>query len=104
MKRLEEMDDHELLMELVNEKRRNDRLRYLNYALIALLLIAVGLLLYRIVPRFMEMYQGYQNLVQRFDAMEESASEFIRNFNASGYEKIQETVDKIAEFLKKIGF
>ena len=38
MKRYEEMSDHEILMELIREKRRNDRLRYVRYGIYALIL------------------------------------------------------------------
>ena len=40
MKNIEEMSDHELLMELVAEKRRQDKLRYLKYAFYGLIGLA----------------------------------------------------------------
>ena len=39
MKRIEEMSDHELLMELIEDKRRNDKIRFIIYAVFATLAV-----------------------------------------------------------------
>ena len=61
MKRIEEMSDHELLMELIEDKRRNDKIRFIIYAVfatLAVLIIGVMLVYISRIIQFMNQYKS----------------------------------------------
>jgi len=110
MKSLEDMTDHELLMELVAEKRRQDKLRYAKYALIALVVIVLCVGIGMIISKINEFERNYQQFVGQFDgiagqfeSMEKQVNEFFSTFNGSSTKKMQELMQKIADLLEKWG-
>jgi len=70
MKDINEMSDHELLMELVEEKRRNDKIRYIKYGIYAVLALIVIILCIKYIPMIVDM-------VNRYNALMESLSRLI---------------------------
>ena len=57
MKDIEQMSDHELLMELVKEKRRNDKLRYVKYGVYGVIALVVVILCIKYVPKIVEFFK-----------------------------------------------
>lgn len=110
MKSLEEMTDHELLMELVAEKRRQDKLRYAKYALIAVVVIVLCVGLGMIISKINEFEKNYQQFVGQlegiagqFETMEKQVNDFFATFNDSSTKKMQELLQKIADFIERLG-
>ena len=67
MKDYNSMTDHEILMELLQDKRRNDRNRYIKYAFIGViaLLIAGSLMVY--VPKVLAVINKYNEIMDKLN-------------------------------------
>ena len=118
MKKIEEMSDHELLMELVAEKRRNDKLRFVRYgiyALIAVFVIAVGMMWYpkiktmvgqynELMNGYHELMDGYQDLMGRLAGMDERISDFMGTFETDFGGKLKDLMEKINALMGRFGF
>ena len=106
----EEMSDHELLMELVAEKRRNDRIRYIYYGLytvFAVFLIVMGCIyipkIVRIVNQYKELMENYQQLIARLNATDGKINEFMNGFETD-LGGIKEFIEKFSALMGAFGY
>ena len=113
LKPIETMSDHELLMELVREKRRADRVRCVKLAVVLVLLAAILVLCIIYVPRIMETVHRYQAIMERLDQaaarMDEAAdqmrqasaqvTEFFGDLGENSMQAWEQSVEEVAELL-----
>ncbi|MBQ6334763.1 MAG: hypothetical protein IJI46_06835 [Erysipelotrichaceae bacterium] len=111
MKNIEEMSDHELLMELVAEKRRQDKLRYLKYAFYGLIGLAFVVLCYIYVPKIVEMYKAYKQMVDKVNELtsqlqgtSDKINSLIDDVSDGTIEKLKSLVDVLNSVLGRFGF
>ncbi len=111
MRNYEEMSDHELLMELVKEKRRNDRNRYVRYAVygvICLFLIYLGFTyvprIMKIVNQYNELMSKYGDLLAKLESTDTKINDFMESLQTDVFDKMKDIADRITALLGRFGF
>ncbi len=104
MKNVEEMTDRELLMELVREKRLQQNLRRIKIVIAAVIIIAVIWLLAIYVPRMIEAYNRLNSVLQQIQDTGNKVSGIVEEVKNGPLQTIQNGIDSIGGFLKKLGF
>ncbi len=87
-KSLENMTDHEILMELVAEKRRSDNLRRLKIAVYVVIAIIIAILLFKYLPPVIAFFRRLNDQVQQLQ---------------TAMEQVQQTVTKVKETVSGVG-
>ena len=114
LKPIETMSDHELLMELVRDKRLRDRERAVKTAVALLVLAAILVLCIIYVPRIVETVQRYQAIMERMDQavgrlneaadqMRQASSQVTEFFGDMGEDSLrawQQSVEEVDELLQ----
>ncbi|MBR2824794.1 MAG: hypothetical protein IKE51_00785 [Solobacterium sp.] len=93
--------DHELLLELLEDKRKRDRNRKIKIVLWIIVAVVVGVLLMRIVPNLIKMYESYQHAMQQIESITEqyqNIQEIINNQDFSGYQEAIEQIQEYSQF------
>lgn len=100
MKDINEMTDHEILVELLEEKRRNDRNRIIKYVLYGIVALVIIILLSIYVPKIMAWVDRYNKFMNEIETTTNSVKEFVDGVGTSTTQKIDEVLDGINAFLK----
>ena len=90
--RLELMSDHEMLMELVAEKRRQDTVRTVKLCIYLILAAVVCVLLFIYVPRIIEAYRSAKATLNQ---SKEITDKLQSTFSKVDFEKMQSTLEKM---------
>ena len=101
-KEIKTMSDHELLMELVQEKRRAERARRLRSCVlggVAALLLVLCLLY---VPRAVRAVRRYNDTMESLNRTVTQVQSFLDAANTLGMEKWQQTVEQLNERLAEV--
>ncbi len=105
---LENMTDHEILVELLKEKRLRDRLRYVKIAAIVVVLIAVVVFAVKFVVPVSNYTKEINQSMTRIEAEVESvklqAEDTMKSINDKLSEVDMESVKSFTEKLKGIDF
>ena len=108
---INEMSDHEILMELIEEKRRNDRIRYIQYAFDAVVIIALVILGFIYIPKIVnfvrqvnQLIEDYKQLVGRLNLTEGKIDEFMNSFGSDTGLKMKEFIEKFEALMSRFGF
>lgn len=99
---IKNMSDRELLMELVQEKRRSERARKFRSCVLAglaALLLVLGLLY---GPRAVRAVRRYNDTMERLNRSVTQVQDFLDTANALGMEKWQQTVEQLNERLADV--
>ena len=94
------MTDHEILIELIKDKRRNDRNRYIKNTVRIVTAIAVIVLLIIIVPPIVRFFQQLNETVQQVQdsiAQVNEISENIRTEFEDNLSQIKDLADDVKE-------
>ena len=107
---IEEMSDHELLMELVAEKRRNDRIRLIRYGIDLLIMIFVCILAWiyipkivKIIDQFNDLMKNYGELVGKLNSTDLKINEFMEAFD-SDFGNMKEFMEQFSALMGRFGF
>ena len=103
MRNIEEMSDHELLMELIKDKRRNDRIRYVKYAVFGVIAVFVIGLLAVYVPKVVTFVNRYNTVIDELEKTTNSIKELKDSINLESFNTVQELIDKIQKVLAQFG-
>ncbi len=110
-KAIEDMSDRELLEELIAEKRRADKVRYVKYAVWAVILIALAYLLYRYLPPVIktvqEIRQATQQIEQELGKLNdniESIRGTVDGIRQSGSDALERAIEKLNSLLENWPF
>jgi hypothetical protein len=68
LKPIAAMTDHEMLVELMREKRRNDRERNIRYMIIGAVIVLIALLLFKFLPPVIHYFQALNETVDKVQA------------------------------------
>ena len=106
-KPIEMMTDHEMLQELLEEKRRADRVRSIKIAVCAAILIAVAVLCAIYLPPIIEYFrklnesvQQIRSTLQELRAVTDAVRETVGNLRDAGTERLESALDRINELLE----
>ncbi len=97
-KPVEEMSERELLMELVTEKRRQDKVRVVKYAVLAAVIIAIAVLAVIYVPKIVNAYKALMETYSQVQELSLEAEEALGQVEGA-VEKAHETMDNINDTL-----
>lgn len=101
-KKIDEMTDHELLMELVAEKRMRDKIRYVKigfYSVIFIALIVAGCIYIPKIVRFVNrVNEDIEKIERMVDEMQESM-DTMKNYGKDFY---NESMAKFTEGMEKL--
>ncbi len=104
MKKIEEMNDRELLEELLKEKRRNQVIRYIELAV----LIAAAVFVYVQASKYVPMIKDFADRSNKLmTELEKTSSEIdgmIDSLNDGTIDKMKEMIDKLDSLLKIFNF
>ena len=103
MKEIEEMSDHELLMELVAEKRRNDRIRYVKYGVYGIIFLGVAVLCFIYVPKIVAFYNRVNAVMEQLDAATNSVKRVSDSISTETIEAFNSVVEAIRQLLGRFG-
>ena len=104
MKDYENMSDHELLMELVEEKRKNDIRRYIRYGIDAVIVIVIAVIAYIYVPKIVEMVNRYNSLMNQVKEIGNEVEGFTSSFDPQTLEDLKELIEKLQKLFSSFGF
>jgi predicted PurR-regulated permease PerM len=111
MKRIEDMTEREMLMELMAEKRLQDRLRAVKIAFwiaVILLLVWLG---FTYVPRIIDVYNKWNDVLQQIQETGNKVNGVVDEIKSgplqsiqSGIDSVKSGVESVKSFLSKLGF
>jgi len=103
------MSDHEMLVELIEEKRRQDRVRYIKYAVWGVIAIALIVLAAIYVPKIAALYREVDGTMQEVDRTMQEINSTLRNLQddydylkSNGQEVLQDAADALNSLLEKL--
>ena len=88
------MSDREILEELLQEKRRQDTVRYIKYAVWGILLIALIVLAAIYVPKIVTLYNEVQSAMEEVDQATEQIDLTMQKINQT-LQTLQEDYDSV---------
>ena len=103
MKDIEEMSDHELLMELVAEKRRNDKIRYMKYGCYGIIILGVVVLCCIYIPKVVAFYNRFNAVMEQLDAATNSVKRVSDSISTETIESFNSVVEAIRQLLGRFG-
>lgn len=97
-----EKSDHELLMELIEEKRKLEKIRKIKLIIwcVILALIIAGLSV--VVPKVIEMYKSYQEAMKELNQILQQAqaiSEELEKVDFTQYEELFKNLSGLSQYL-----
>ena len=103
-KPIEEMSDHEMLVELLREKRRAGTLRYVKIAVYSAIIIAIGILCAIYLPPIIAYLtvQQIQQAMQQIQSATDSVRDTVAGIGESGADALREASEKLNELLEKV--
>lgn len=103
MKRIEEMSDHELLMELIEDKRRNDKIRFIIYAVFATLAVLIIGVMLVYIPRMIQFMNQYKALMEDLENATNSIKDLKDSLDFDSLSGVQDMISKVQEIMAKFG-
>ena len=103
MKEIEMMSDHELLMELVAEKRRNDRIRYIKYGIYGVIVLLLAALCFIYVPKIIDFYSKFNNVMDQLSEATNSVRRVSDSISTETIESFNSVVEAIKSLLGRFG-
>ena len=103
MKEIEMMSDHELLMELVAEKRRNDRIRYIKYGIYGVIGLAVAVMCFIYVPKIIDFYNKFNKVMDQLSEATNSVRRVSDSISTETIESFNSVVEAIKSLLGRFG-
>ncbi len=97
-KPVEEMSEREMLVELLTEKRRQDKARVVRYAVLAAVIIAIAVLAIIYVPKIVNAYKALMETYSQVQELSLEAEEALGQVEGA-VEKAHETMDNINDTL-----
>ena len=103
MKNYEEMTDHELLMELIADKRRREKLDIIKYAMLATILVAVIVGGIIIGSKIMNTLNSYNQMILDLQNSTQNLTDMFNNFELNNNQEMTDYLEKLKELLKTFG-
>ena len=104
MKDYSQMSDHELLMELVKEKRRNDKIRYIRYGFYALILLTVIIIGTIYIPKIVAVIRRYNQFIDQMEGLNDKVSSFVNEGTVNLLDSVKSILEKMQKLLGGFGF
>ena len=92
---IEQMSDHELLMELISDKRRQDKIRYIKYAVIGIFVAAVVIELVIWVPKIVAMVNYYNGIISQIDTTVVKINNVVSDIPDGLVQKINDLIESL---------
>lgn len=103
MKNYEEMSDHELLMELIADKRRREKLDIIKYAMLATILVAVIVGGIIVGSKIMNTLNSYNQMILDLQNSTQNLTDMFNNFESNSSNEISSYIENLKELLKTFG-
>ena len=103
MKDIESMSDHELLMELVAEKRRNDKIRYVKYSIWGVVLLAAVVVGFIYVPKIIAFYNRFNAVMDTLNDVSNSVKRVSDSISTDTIESLNSVVEIFKQLLGGFG-
>ena len=103
MKNYEEMSDHELLMELIADKRRREKLDIIKYAMLATILVAVIVGGIIVGSKIMNTLNSYNQMILDLQNSTQNLTDMFNNFETNSSNEISSYIENLKELLKTFG-
>ena len=103
MKNYEEMSDHELLMELIADKRRREKLDIIKYAMLATILVAVIVGGIIVGSKIMNTLNSYNQMILDLQNSTQNLTDMFNNFELNNNQEMTDYLEKLKELLKTFG-
>ena len=103
MKNYEEMSDHELLMELIADKRRREKLDIIKYAMLATILVALIVGGIIVGSKIMNTLNSYNQMILDLQNSTQNLTDMFNNFELNNNQEMTDYLEKLKELLKTFG-
>ena len=104
MKDYSQMSDHELLMELVKEKRRSDKIRYIRYGIHALILLVIIIIGIIYAPKIVAVIRRYNAFMDQMEGLNDKVSSFVNEGTIGLLDSIRSILEKMQGLFTGFGF
>jgi len=102
MRKVEEMSERELLMELVEEKRNRDKLQILGFAIMAALVLIIIVALFIYVPKIINVINEFNKISGQISELSESIKKIPTDFNIDT-DKFSDLMEQLQGIFKMFG-
>ena len=92
------MSDHEILMELLQEKRRNEKQRKIQLIITAVVIAALIIALAVVWAKFSASMREVQTNIERINTATQEITGLFDGLKDAGYENAEEALKKIMQF------
>lgn len=96
------MTDHEILLGLLEEKRRNDRQRMIERIIALVIIAALVIALIAINSKVTHAMQQIQSNIDRINTATQEITTFFAGFKEAGYENVEQALEELHKATSKI--
>ncbi len=96
-KNIDQMNDHELLMELVKGERKSDTVIMIAACSAVILCVIFIVGYFTFVPKIIELMEQTNDTLDNLQNLIRSGDEMIAGMNKVDYDKLSEAVDQLSE-------
>lgn len=102
MDNIEELQDHEILMELLQEKRERDNQKRTQTIIMWIIIAAVAIALAICIPKVIDMYHRYNQAMKYIDTVYTQVEDVLNTYSGT-FEKVAKLdVDGLVKTLNEI--
>jgi len=101
-KKIEEMTDHEILLELIKEKRMRDKIMYVKIGFYSVILIALIILGCIYIPKIVAFVNRVNEDIERIEHTIDEIEENMNTLKEYGEDFYENTLTKITENVQKM--
>lgn len=103
MKKIEQMTDHEMMVELMNDKRRRDLYRTIKIICAVLVIAAVVVIAIMYVPKIITLVNEEKSLMAKVNELSEKAGGVFDSLGDGTMQQLKDMVESLSSLLKKLG-
>ena len=104
MKDVNEMSERQLLMELVEDKRKLEKLQYVKYAVAAIVIIALFVMLNSFMSRITASIQAYEKIISELQNYSQEMTDMFSNLPSSdGNTSMKDLMSYFKQLLEVFG-
>lgn len=103
MKSIGEMSDHEMLVELMKDKKRRDTWRTAKMVCYVLVIAAVVAVAFIYAPKIVNAVKEIQTLMSKINSLADQTSGVMSNFGSDTITQLKSAIEKLNNLLSALG-
>ena len=99
-----EMSDHEMLVELMKDKKKRDTWRIVRIAAAVVIVAVIAVMALKYVPRIIALAEEAQNLMGRINSMVDQVGGVMDNLGEDSLNQLKSSIEKLNSLLSLFNF